>query len=114
MYSLNINPRIALSKDDGIDYKGSKMRLWEFGTTALVFDKEWNGLSVAIDVHFNRTKQNDWDIQLFLKQGKGNTETDLEEIASSNGLQWNGERYELKDLSKSDVKDKINALLSEF
>lgn len=114
MYSLPINPRIALSIDDGIDYKGWKMWLWEYSTTALVFDKEWNGLSVAIDVHFNRAKADDWDIQLFLRQGKGNTETDLEEIASSNGLQWNGERYELKDLSKSDVKDKINALLSEF
>jgi hypothetical protein len=90
------------------------MWLWEYSTTALVFDKEWNGLSVAIDVHFNRAKADDWDIQLFLKQGKGNTETDLEEIASSNGLQWNGERYELRELSKDDVIDKINALLSSF
>ena len=111
MYSHN-NPGIALSVNDGIDYHGWKMRLWE--ETALEFDKEWNGLSVAIDVHFNRAKADDWDIQLFLRQGKGNTETDLEEMASSNELQWNGERYELKDLSKSDVKDKINALLSEF
>jgi hypothetical protein len=114
MYSLPYNHRIALSIDDGIDYKGWKMWLWEYSTTALVFDKEWNGLSVAIDVHFNRAKADDWDIQLFLKQGKGNTETDLEEIASSNGLQWNGERYELRELSKDDVIDKINALLSSF
>ena len=114
MYSLPINPRIALSINDGIDYKGWKMWLWEYSTTALVFDKEWNGLSVAIDVHFNRAKADDWDIQLFLRQGKGNTETDLKIIASSNGLQWNGERYELKDLSKSVVTKMINSLLDSF
>ena len=112
MYSLNINPRIALSKDDGIDYKGWKMWLWEQGKSALVFEKMWNGLSVAIDVHFNRTKIDDWDIQLFLKQGKGNAETDLKNIASSNGLNWNGdiERYELRDLSRSAVIGKINGI----
>lgn len=81
----------------------------ESDTTALVFEKEWNGLSVAIDVHFNRTKADDWDIQLFLRQGKGNTETDLEEIASSNELQRNGE----SGLSKDGVIDKINALLNK-
>lgn len=114
MCGLNIIPRIALSKDDGIDYNGWKMWLWEQDRSALVFDKMWNGLSVAIDVHFNRTKTDDWDIQLFLRQGKGNAETDLKNIASSNGLNWNGERYELKDLSKSDVIAKINTLLSSF
>lgn len=114
MCSLNIHSTIALSKDNGVDYNNWKMWLWEQDRSALVFDKMWNSLSVAIDVHFNRAKADDWDIQLFLSQGMGNTETDLKEIASSNGLQWNGERYELKDLSKSDVKDKINALLSNF
>lgn len=113
MYSLTVEHKIALSKDDGIDYHGWKMWLRESDTTALVFEKEWNGLSVAIDVHFNRTKADDWDIQLFLRQGKGNTETDLEEIASSNELQRNGERYELSGLSKDGVIDKINALLNE-
>jgi len=114
MCSLNIHSTIALSKDNGVDYNNWKMWLWEQDRSALVFEKMWNSLSVAIDVHFNRAKADDWDIQLFLSQGMGNTETDLKEIASSNGLQWNGERYELKDLSKSDVKDKINALLSKF
>lgn len=114
MYSLPINPRIALSIDDGIDYKGWKMWLWEYSTTALVFDKEWNGFQVAIDVHYNRTKVDDWDVQLFLRPGKGCTETDLKDIASSKGLNWNGERYELRDLSKSNVIDKTNALLSSF
>ena len=105
--------RIALSKDEGIDYNGWKMRLWEFDKSALVFDKMWNGLSVAIDVHFNRTKADDWDVQLFLR--KGNTETVLNGIALSNGLiNWNGERYELRDLSKTDVIAKIDALLSSF
>ncbi len=107
---------IALSKNDGIDYKGWKMWLWEYRSTALVFDKVWNGFQVAIDVHYNRTKVDDWDVQLFLRQGKGNTETDLKDIASSNGLIWNGdiERYELRDLSRSNVIDKTNALLSSF
>ncbi len=105
---------IALSKNYGIDYKGWKMWLWEQDGSALVFDKMWNSLSVAIDVHYNRTKVEDWDLQLFLRRGKGNTETDLKGIASSNGLNWNGERYELGDLSRSDVIDKINALLSSF
>ena len=114
MCGLHIIHRIALSKDDGIDYNGWKMWLWEHDRSALVFDKMWNSLSVAIDVHFNRAKADDWDIQLFLRQGKGNTETDLEEIASSNGLQWNGERYELKDLQKDEVIYKINALLGIF
>lgn len=106
---------IALSKNYGIDYKGWKMWLWEQDGSALVFDKMWNSLSVAIDVHYNRTKVEDWDLQLFLRRGKkGNTETDLKGIASSNGLNWNGERYELGDLSRSDVIDIINALLSSF
>ena len=105
---------IALSKKDGIDYNGWKMWLWEYGSTALVFDKEWNKSQVAIDVHYNRTKVDDWDVQLFLRSGKGNVETDLKSIASSNGLNWNGERYELRDMSRSDVIDKINALLSSF
>ena len=108
--------KIALSKKDGIDYNGWKMWLWDNRPTALVFDKEWNGFQVAIDVHFNRTKNDDWDVQLFLRQGKGNTETDMKSIALSNGLIWNceRERYELRDLSKSDVINKINALLSSF
>ena len=105
---------IALSKNDGIDYKGWKMWLWEYRSTALVFDKVWNGFQVAIDVHYNRTKVDDWDVQLFLRPGKGCTETDLKDIASSKGLNWNGERYELRDLSKSNVIDKTNALLSSF
>ena len=107
---------IALSKNDGIDYKGWKMWLWEYRSTALVFDKVWNGFQVAIDVHYNRTKVDDWDVQLFLRPGKGCTETDLKDIASSKGLNWNGdiERYELRDLSRSNVIDKTNALLSSF
>lgn len=105
---------IALSKDEGIDYNGWKMWLWEQDGSALVFDKMWNSLSVAIDVHFNRTKVYDWDVQLFLRQGKGCTETDLNSIASSNGLIWNGERYELRDLSKADVKAKVNTLSGCF
>ena len=114
--SSRIASRVALSKKDGIDYNdnGWKMWLWEHDGSALVFDKMWNSLSVAIDVHYNKTKKNDWDVQLFLRPGKGNTETDLNGIASSNGLSWNGERYELRDLSKSDVIDKINALLISF
>lgn len=105
---------IALSKKDGIDYNGWKMWLGEFGSTALVFDKEWNGFQVAIDVHYYRTKEDDWDVQLFLRQGKGDTMTDLYSVATSNGLGWNGERYELRDLSKTEVIDKINALLQLF
>lgn len=105
--------RIALSKDEGIDYKGWKMWLWEYELTALVFDKEWNGFQVAIDVHYNRTKEDDWDVQLFLRPGNGNTEIDLKNIAFSNELKWNGERYELRGLSKDGVIDKINALLNE-
>ena len=106
--------RIALSKDEGIDYKGWKMWLWEYELTALVFDKEWNGFQVAIDVHYNRTKEDDWDVQLFLRPGNGNTEI-LKNIAFSNELRWDGkrERYELRELSKDDVIDKINALLNE-
>lgn len=106
--------KIALSKKDGIDYKGWKMWLYEQDSSALVFDKDVNGLSVAIDVHYNRTKENDWDVQLFLRQGKGDTMTDLYSVATSNGLGWNGERYELRDLSKTDVIAKINDLLSSF
>lgn len=105
---------IALSKKDGIDYNGWKMWLWEQDGSALVFDKMWNSLSVAIDVHFNRTKVDDWDVQLFLRQGKGCTETELKNIASSNGLIWNDERYELRDLSEDNVKAKINTLLGCF
>ncbi len=106
--------KIALSKDKGIDYKGWKMWLWEYELTALVFDKEWNGFQVAIDVHYNRTKEDDWDVQLFLRPGNGNTEI-LKNIAFSNKLRWNveRERYELRELSKDDVIDKINALLNE-
>ncbi len=105
---------IALSKKDGIDYNDWKMWLWEYELTALVFDKEWNGFQVAIDVHYNRTKEDDWDVQLFLRPGKGCTKTDLNSIASSNGLIWNDERYELRDLSEANVKAKINTLLGCF
>lgn len=105
---------IALSKKDGIDYNDWKMWLWEYELTALVFDKEWNGFQVAIDVHYNRTKEDDWDVQLFLRPGKGCTKTDLNSIASSNGLIWNDERYELRDLSETNVKAKINTLLGCF
>ena len=110
---------IAPGKEYGIDYKCWKM--WLRGKNpglelepALVFEKEWNSLSVEIDVHFNRGKHDDWDVQLFLNQGKVNTENGLGYIASSNGLNWNDERYELSDLSKTDVKYKINALLFSF
>ena len=114
MYSLNVEHTIALRKDEGVDYNNWKMWLWEQERSALVFDKMWNNLSVAIDVHFNRTKIDDWDIQLFLRQDKGNAETDLKKIASSNELKWNGKRYELMNLSQSDVKEKINNLLASF
>ena len=106
--------RIALSKDEGINYNGWKMWLGEQDGPALVFDKMWNSLSVAIGVHFNRTKVDDWDVQLFLRQGKGCTETELKNIASSNGLIWNDKRYELRDLSEANVKAKINILLGCF
>lgn len=107
--------KIALSSaSDGIDYRGWKMWLYEQGLSALVFDKDVDGLPVAIEVHYNRTKENDWDVQLFLRAGNGDTETDLKSIAISNGLSWNGVRYALCDLSRSDVVDKINALLSSF
>lgn len=109
------NQTIALdNKNNGIDYRGWKMWLWDQEPSALVFEKEWEGLQVAIDVHYNRTKVDDWDIQLFLRPGNGNAEKDLGSIASSNELSWNDDRYELRDLSKSDVIDKINALLSNF
>ena len=104
---------IALSKNDGIDYNGWKMWLREKFPTALVFEKEWNSFSVEIDVHFNRMKNDDWDVQLFLSE-KEKTETELKNIASSKGLIWNDERYELRDLSETNVKDKINALLVCF
>ncbi len=109
MHKLNVEHKNELS----ICYDGWKMRLQEKDPTALVFEKEWNDLSVEIDVHFNRTKDNDWDIQLFLRQENGNTEIDLKDIASSNGLQWNEGRYKLRGLSKDGVIDKINALLNE-
>lgn len=102
---------IALSKEKGIVYRGWKMWLYDQEPSALVFDKEWNVLSVAIDVHYN-TKDKDWDVQLFLRDENADTQQKLKEIASSNGLFWNEERYELKDLSRQDVVDKINALLA--
>ena len=113
MYSLKINSIIAFSKDNGVDYKDWKMWLYQHESSTLVFDKNLNGVQVAIAVHYYRKKDDDWDIQLFLRPGNGNTETDLNVVASSNGLNWNGERYELKDLSKEGVIDKINALLNE-
>lgn len=106
------DPTIALREVDGIDYRGWKMWLYEQDSSALVFDKEWNGFQVAIDVHYNRTKENDWDVQLFLR--KGDTAKKLKDIASDKGLHLNGERYELKDMSKTEVIDKINALLQLF
>lgn len=104
---------IALDKCNGIDYRGWKMWLWQWGASALVFEKSWNGLQVAIDVHYNRTKQDDWDVQLFLKKNS-NTESILQKIATQHGLIWNGERYEMKNLSRKDVIDKINKLLTAF
>lgn len=108
------SPKIALRKVDGIDYRGWKMWLYDQDSSALVFDKEWNGFQVAIDVHYYRTKEDDWNVQLFLKSEKNRTESVLNDIASPNKLSWNGERYELGNLSKSDVKSKIDALLSSF
>lgn len=112
LYLEIIHPgeKIALSKNDGIDCQDGKMRLSEQDQSALVFDKELKGLSVAIYVHYNRKKADDWDIQL--RQGQGQTQQDLANIASSNELFWNGEIYESKDLSRQDVVDKINALLA--
>ena len=105
--------KIALRKDDGIDYRGWKMWLWQWDASALVFEKSWNGLQVAIDVHYNRTKPNDWDVQLFLKKNS-NTESILQKIATQHKLIWNGKRYEMKNLSRKDVIDKINKLLTAF
>lgn len=102
---------IALVENNGIDYRSWKMWLYEHESSALVFDKYWNGLPVAIDVHYNRTKVDDWDVQLFLRNKKGDAETDLKNIATSNGLSWNGERYVLTNLSRIEVIDRINDLL---
>lgn len=106
-------PKIALSKDDGIDYRGWKMWLYEQDSSALVFDKELNGSSVAIDVHFNRTKKDDWDVQLFLRDESADTQKTMENVASSYGLEWDAtiERYKLEGLSRENVIEKINALL---
>lgn len=106
-------PKIAIRKDDGIDYRGWKMWLYEQDSSALVFDKELNGSSVAIDVHFNRTKKDDWDVQLFLRDGSVNTQSTLANVASSYGLEWGDtiKRYKLEGLSRKKVIDKINALL---
>ena len=109
---LELNENItALSMDDGIDYNGWNMRLAKQNGTALIFEKMWNRLLVAIEVHFNRTNS-DWNIQLFLKLEKDNTEIDLKDIASNNRLVWNGdaERYESTNLSKDDVIDQINSI----
>ena len=77
-----------------------------------MFDKSWNGLNVAIDVHYNRVKLDDWDIQLFLRDK--NSETELKDVADACKLVWNGTRYEIKDLSKKNVIDKINELMTRI
>lgn len=110
--STPIKKSIALRNEDGIDLNSWKMWLWQEGNKyALVFDKDWNGLVVAIDVYYNRMDEKGWKVQLFLRPGKGNTETDLKGIASSCGLNFNGDRYELSGLSRQEVIDKINNLL---
>lgn len=113
-YKNNTENKIALDKNNGIDYYGWKMWLWQNEINALVFEKDWNGLSVAIDIHYNRTKENDWDVQLFLRNE--NTENELKEIANSNSLNWNAkiERYELRDLFRDAVVNKIDQLLAVF
>lgn len=110
--STPIKKSIALRKEDSIDLNSWKMWLQQDGNKyALVFDKDWNGLVVAIDVYYNRMDEKGWKVQLFLRPGKGNTETDLKGIASSCGLNFNGDRYELSGLSRQEVIDKINNLL---
>ena len=92
--------------------KDWEIRLWAGDSSALVFDKSWNGLKVAIDVHYNRVKLDDWDIQLFLRDK--NSETELKDVADACKLVWNGTRYEIKDLSKKNVIDKINELMTRI
>ena len=92
--------------------KDWEISLWESDSSALVFDKSWNGLNVAIDVHYNRVKLDDWDIQLFLRDK--NSETELKDVADACKLVWNGTRYEIKDLSKKNVIDKINELMTRI
>lgn len=110
--SVVTNKPIALHKDDGVSYHGWKMWLWQEGTSALVLDRNWNNLQVAIDVRYRRTKDDDWNVQLFLR--KGDTQGILNQIASQCGLIWNESKYELNDLSRQGAIDKINDILKKI
>lgn len=92
--------------------KAWKIRLWEKDSSALVLDKGWDGLNVAMDVHYNRVKLDDWDVQLFLRDSSSeNTKMELKDVADACKLDWNGARYEIKDLSKKSAIEKINELI---
>lgn len=104
---------IALDSDHAINYNGWKMWLWQKDSSALVFDKIWNELNVAIDIYYN-TQQKDWVIQLFLR--KNADEKCLETLADKCGLIHNLKicRFEMTILSKEDVLKKIEEVISMF
>lgn len=107
LYHKSISQLTHLSKD-------WKIWLWGKDSSAIVFDKDkdLDGLNVAMDVHYNRVKSDDWDVQLFLRGNSGeNAEMELKDVADACKLDWNGARYEIKDLSKESAIEKIRELM---
>lgn len=111
-------------QNNPFSYIGWKINFYEEENTCLYFDKTIGNKKIAIDVSFGRKKQDDYIIKLFLREEKNE---ELEALVSreqkelSNPAQSilgvssvnpDSGRFEQYNLSLTDVKQKLNALLS--
>jgi len=105
-------------------YNGWTISFYEKEDTCLFFEKKVGNNTIEIDVYFGRMKQDDYIINFFLKAQSGEDVVALgarvhkellapaQSILGISSVNSNSGRFELNVLSKADVKQKVDALLS--
>ena len=90
----------------------------------MFFEQKVGNKTIVIDVYFGRMKQDDYKINFLLRNLKGEDTTALatrvqqelcapaQSILGISSVNPDSGRFELKDLSKTDVKQKVDNLLS--
>lgn len=111
LYLEYVPNSIEITLPTHINYKGWDMWLYDSDSSALAFEKVWDNIKVTVDVHFYGRNEKDWDIQLFIKKVNITTiQNKLLPIAENFDMLWNWQRYELKEMTKREVKIKLEEL----
>lgn len=105
-------------------YINWKIDFYEKDDTCMFFEQKVGNKTIVIDVYFGRMKQDDYKINFLLRNLKGEDTTALatrvqqelcapaQSILGISSVNPDSGRFELKDLSKTDVKQKVDNLLS--